>query len=60
MSYERFSGMELYNQVLIAALAVLLVVFLGMILLQLIGYSLSVIGAKADTPRSTRIGISTV
>ena len=52
MNWERFLAMELYVQVLLAALAVLLIVFLGMILRQLVGYSLAVLVSNQDTPRA--------
>lgn len=50
---QRFLDLDLFQQVLFSALAVLLLVLLGMILRQLMAYSLSVIGTPADTPRAT-------
>jgi len=53
MNMQRFLDLGLFQQFLFSALAVLLLVLLGMILRQLMAYSLSAIGTPADTPRST-------
>ncbi len=52
MSSERFAELALWNQALFVVLGILLIVFVGMILRQLVGHSLAVLVSKPDAPRS--------
>ncbi len=52
MSWERFEGLALWSQALLVLLGILLIVFVGMILRQLVGHSLAVLVLRPNTPRS--------
>ncbi|MBK7001899.1 MAG: hypothetical protein IPH35_18605 [Rhodoferax sp.] len=52
MNWERFAGLALWNQALFVLLGLLLIIFAGMILRQLISHSLAVLVSKPDASRS--------
>ncbi|MBK7000370.1 MAG: hypothetical protein IPH35_10465 [Rhodoferax sp.] len=52
MNWEHFAGLALWNQSLLVLLGLLLIVFAGMILRQLISRSLAVLVSKPDALRS--------
>lgn len=52
MNWDRFAALALWNQALFVLLGILLIVFVGMILRQLVGHSLALLVSKPDAPRA--------